>query len=321
MRPTAAVAQARLPADPGGEGHLVAGGQGDRGRARCPRRSNPPGPPPGTQEPPASSTDWSGSQPPGTQSVAERRTSTGSCSGQTARTAATTSRSSAGAVLERAAPASSCAGCRGARGTGAAGSRGPSALPPPGSRPPGRAAAASRKPPTTWRRPASSRARGGVQPASKGRGWGPPPASRPGPGDARRRPARGPRCRPCAPRGPAGCPGTAPWSRTKRPIRARGSTWSSSHRPRSWGLMRPSGGHGGGLGHDQSGAALGQAAQVHQVPVVGPAVPGRILAHGRHARCRLGRVRPRRVRGSNRGRRMVHSWSENNVSKSASFRI
>ena len=42
----------------------------------------------------ASSTDWSASQPPSTQSVAEMRTKSGWRSGQTARTASTTSSTS-----------------------------------------------------------------------------------------------------------------------------------------------------------------------------------------------------------------------------------
>ena len=40
--------------------------------------------------------------------------------------------------------------------------------------------------------------------------------------------------------------------------------------------------HGGGFEDDQPGPAHGPTAQVHQVPVVGQAVHGRVLAHGRY---------------------------------------
>ena len=36
----------------------------------------------------------------------------------------------------------------------------------------------------------------------------------------------------------------------------------------------------GGFHHYQTGAAAGKAAQMHQVPVIGHAINGRVLAHG-----------------------------------------
>ena len=38
----------------------------------------------------------------------------------------------------------------------------------------------------------------------------------------------------------------------------------------------------GGLDHHQRGAGIGQHAEMHQVPIIGAAVVGGILAHRRH---------------------------------------
>ena len=58
---------------------------------------------------------------------------------------------------------------------------------------------------------------------------------------------------------------------------------SSFQMPRSSGVMRPSGTTAVASNDDEAGAALRAAAEMDQMPVVGEAVVGGVLAHGRDA--------------------------------------
>ena len=185
------------------------------------------------------------------------------------------------AVGEGAAELVRRAGWRAARGTRAGGSRGPRAPPPPRSRPAAR-----------------GRRRGGSRPRTpRGR----PRTSRAAP-DSRRR-AR--RSGPCVRQPPASrASGLPPFhGLSQRGLAPRVRELDAGHRalrldeggdglPRLDLLRGPDAGvpgrdapvgrHARGLREDEARTAHGAAAQVHEVPVVGDAVLGRVLAHGRH---------------------------------------
>ena len=78
-------------------------------------------------------------------------------------------------------------------------------------------------------------------------------------------------------------PIATPSRRQKRTMRARGSIWSSDHKPRSPRLILPLRFDRGRLREHQAAAPQGARAIVDQMPVGRPAVvAGRVHAHRRH---------------------------------------
>ncbi|MGY4423295.1 hypothetical protein ACVWY2_005744 [Bradyrhizobium sp. JR6.1] len=62
-------------------------------------------------------------------------------------------------------------------------------------------------------------------------------------------------------------------------MRSSGAICSSFQMPTSPWVMRPSAVTAAGLDHHEPGAALGELAEMHEVPVIGEAVGCRVLAH------------------------------------------
>jgi len=146
--------------------------------------------------------------------------------------------------------------------------------------------------------PVSSRAAGVAHPSSKGRALGaqgdhPPEAM----GMLPVRSRQGASVPALRPAWASWIPGTAPRPAMKRVMRSRGSICPSSHRPRSWGLMRPSG-----------STAEASVSTSPAPPWARPPRWTRCQSEGRPAvaeywhmgetAMRLGKVVPRRVSGS-----------------------
>ncbi len=230
-----------------------------------------------------SSTDWSMSQPPSTQSVAEIRTNSGSSSGITPRSRSATRRTRR-IRFSRLPPYSSSRRLRERReelveqvavgrvdlDDAEAGRR-------------ARGAAAASKASTIASIPAWSRGMGTGSPSEKGIGLGPTTGQPPASGVFRLAPPFHGRSQlALRPAWASWIPATAPCEWTKRAIRASGSMWASLQIPMSPGVIRPSRVTAVASTITRADAADRAAAEVDEVPVVGETFVCDVLAHGRH---------------------------------------